>query len=135
MKVRDLEHRLPRRAAGVDEIANIDVARGHDAVERPPATIALFCICIAFVPLLSLVGVAGYLFRPLAMAVVFAMIASYLLTYTLAPTMAHFLLRNQHHHAASDNPRPPGVFARFQHGFEHYFEGLRQGTPSLGRDS
>ena len=66
----------------------------------PPATIALFCICIAFVPLLSLGGVAGYLFRPLAMAVVFAMIASYLLTYTLVPTMAHFLLRNQHHHSA-----------------------------------
>ena len=59
----------------------------------PPATIALFCICIAFVPLLALGGVAGYLFRPLAMAVVFAMIASYLLTYTLVPTMAHFLLQ------------------------------------------
>ena len=60
----------------------------------PPATVALFCICIAFVPLLALGGVAGYLFRPLAMAVVFAMIASYILTYTLVPTMAHFLLRN-----------------------------------------
>ncbi len=58
----------------------------------PPATVALFCICIAFVPLLALGGVAGYLFRPLAMAVVFAMIASYILTYTLVPTMAHFLL-------------------------------------------
>ena len=43
----------------------------------PPATIALFCICIAFVPLLALGGVAGFLFRPLAEAVVFAMIASY----------------------------------------------------------
>ena len=62
----------------------------------PPATIALFCICIAFAPLLALGGVAGYLFRPLAMAVVFAMIASYILTYTLVPTLAHFLLRNQH---------------------------------------
>ena len=59
----------------------------------PPATVALFCICIAFVPLLTLGGVAGYLFRPLAMAVVFAMIASYILTYTLVPTMAHFLLQ------------------------------------------
>ena len=66
----------------------------------PPATVALFCICIAFVPLLALGGVAGYLFRPLAMAVVFAMIASYILTYTLVPTMAHFLLKNQHHHVA-----------------------------------
>ena len=66
----------------------------------PPATVALFCICIAFVPLLTLGGVAGYLFRPLAMAVVFAMIASYILTYTLVPTMAHFLLKNQHPHGA-----------------------------------
>jgi multidrug efflux pump subunit AcrB len=102
----------------------------------PPATVALFCICIAFVPLLALGGVAGYLFRPLAMAVVFAMIASYILTYTLVPTMAHFLLRNQHHHAAGGGPgelRRLGLFGRFQQGFEHYFEGFRQGYLSLLR--
>src|ERR1700684_1196054 len=82
----------------------------------PPATIALFCICIAFVPLLALGGVAGYLFRPLAMAVVFAMIASYILTYTLVPTMAHFLLKNQHHHATSGDSgeaRKVGFFGHF----------------------
>jgi len=102
----------------------------HGAQEiMAPATIALFCICIAFVPLLSLGGVAGYLFRPLAMAVVFAMIASYILTYTLVPTMAHFLLRNQHQHSTrSEDGEPPSksIFVRFQHGFEHYFERLRQ---------
>jgi multidrug efflux pump subunit AcrB len=107
----------------------------HGAQEiMAPATIALFCICIAFVPLLSLGGVAGYLFRPLAMAVVFAMIASYILTYTLVPTMAHFLLRNQHHHSTRSEdggPPPKGLFARFQHGFEHYFERLRQGYLGL----
>jgi multidrug efflux pump subunit AcrB len=107
----------------------------HGAQEiMAPATIALFCICIAFVPLLSLGGVAGYLFRPLAMAVVFAMIASYILTYTLVPTMAHFLLRNQHHHSTrSDDggPPPKGFFARCQHGFEHYFERLRQAYLAL----
>jgi multidrug efflux pump subunit AcrB len=107
----------------------------HGAREiMAPATIALFCICIAFVPLLSLGGVAGYLFRPLAMAVVFAMIASYILTYTLVPTMAHFLLRNQHHHSVRSEdgePPPKGLFARFQHGFEHYFERLRQGYLGL----
>jgi multidrug efflux pump subunit AcrB len=107
----------------------------HGAQEiMAPATIALFCICIAFVPLLSLGGVAGYLFRPLAMAVVFAMIASYILTYTLVPTMAHFLLRNQHHHSTRSEdgePSPKGFFARFQHGFEHYFERLRQGYLGL----
>src|ERR1700729_4351592 len=101
----------------------------HGAQEiMAPATIALFCICIAFVPLLSLGGVAGYLFRPLAMAVVFAMIASYILTYTLVPTMAHFLLRNQHHHSTrSEDGGPAGLFASFQRGFEHQFERLRQG--------
>ena len=105
----------------------------HGAQEiMAPATIALFCICIAFVPLLSLGGVAGYLFRPLAMAVVFAMIASYILTYTRVPTMAHFLLRNQHVHSThSDAPPPKGFFGRFQRGFEHYFERLRQGYLSL----
>ena len=101
----------------------------------PPATIALFCICIAFVPLLALGGVAGFLFRPLAEAVVFAMIASYILTYTLVPTMAHTLLRNQgHHHGVhEDSPaaKPPGFFKRFQLGFERRFEALRQGYVGL----
>jgi multidrug efflux pump subunit AcrB len=109
------------------------ITRGAQEI-MPPATIALFCICIAFVPLLSLGGVAGYLFRPLAMAVVFAMIASYILTYTLVPTMAHFLLRSQHHastHGASDGPPPSGLFSRFQRGFERQFERLRGGYLGL----
>ena len=101
----------------------------------PPATIALFCICIAFVPLLALGGVAGYLFRPLAMAVVFAMVASYLLTYTLVPTMAHFLLRGQGGHAHAGGPgeaaAPVGLFGRFLRGFEARFERLRRGYVGL----
>ena len=99
----------------------------------PPATIALFCICIAFVPLLALGGVAGFLFRPLAEAVVFAMIASYALTYTLVPTMAHTLLRNQGHHGPDGHAsaKPPGVFKRFQLGFERRFEALRQSYVGL----
>jgi multidrug efflux pump subunit AcrB len=106
------------------------ITRGAQEI-MPPATIALFCICIAFVPLLSLGGVAGYLFRPLAMAVVFAMIASYILTYTLVPTLAHFLLRNQHQHPAPGAPARGGFFARFQRGFEHRFEKFRQGYIGL----
>ena len=105
------------------------ITRGAQEI-MPPATVALFCICIAFVPLLALGGVAGYLFRPLAMAVVFAMIASYILTYTLVPTMAHFLLASQHHHAAPDGSGEPprvGFFGRLQRGFETYFEWFRQG--------
>src|SRR6202042_3693831 len=104
------------------------ITRGAQEI-MPPATISLFCICIAFVPLLALGGVAGYLFRPLAMAVVFAMIASYILTYTLVPTMARFLLRSQAHHSPpSDEPGQlkAGVFTRFQRGFERRFERFRQ---------
>ncbi|MDB5408926.1 MAG: transporter [Rhodospirillales bacterium] len=97
-----------------------------------PATVSLMCICIAFVPMFGLGGVAGYLFRPLAEAVVFALIASYLLTYTLVPTLANYLLRNQSRsgehevkgeasaQSASRNP-----LVRFQKGFEHRFEALR----------
>jgi multidrug efflux pump subunit AcrB len=111
------------------------ITRGAQEI-MPPATVALFCICIAFAPLLALGGVAGYLFRPLAMAVVFAMVASYILTYTVVPTMAHFLLRGQRHHSTRvDTDDPPGtsVFAHFQHGFEHQFERLRRGYMGLLR--
>ena len=105
------------------------ITRGAQEI-MPPATIALFCICIAFVPLLALGGVAGYLFRPLAMAVVFAMIASYALTYTVVPTMARFLLRGHGGHEAAPGRRP-GLFTRFQRGFERRFEQLRRGYLGL----
>jgi multidrug efflux pump subunit AcrB len=114
------------------------ITRGAREI-MPPATVSLFCICIAFVPLLALGGVAGYLFRPLAMAVVFAMIASYILTYTLVPTMAHFLLRNQRHHSAQTETAEPssraGIFSRLQQTFEHYFEQLRQAYIGLLQQS
>ena len=58
-----------------------------------PASISLMSICLAFVPMFGLGGVAGYLFRPLAEAVVFALIASYILSCTLVPTLANYLLR------------------------------------------
>src|SRR3978361_1897047 len=66
-----------------------------------PATVSLLCICIAFVPIFGLGGVAGYLFRPLAEAVVFALIASYVLSRTLVPTLANYLLRQSAHTAHS----------------------------------
>src|SRR5207237_3275388 len=62
-----------------------------------PATVSLMCICLAFVPMFGLGGVAGYLFRPLAEAVMFALIASYVLSRTLVPTLANYLLRQQGH--------------------------------------
>ena len=68
------------------------------------------------------------------MAVVFAMIASYILTYTLVPTMAHFLLRHQHHRPVAEGSSEAarlGVFARFQRGFEYRFERFRKGYVGL----
>jgi multidrug efflux pump subunit AcrB len=92
------------------------------------ATLSLLCICIAFVPMFGLGGVAGYLFRPLAEAVVFAMIASYLWSRTLVPTMAYYLLRNQTHHGSGEDPHAPrnlNFGQRFQRGFERAFERFR----------
>ena len=59
-----------------------------------PAFVSLLCICIVFVPMLLLHGVAGFLFVPMAEAVVFAMIASFVLSRTLVPVMAKYLLAN-----------------------------------------
>jgi multidrug efflux pump subunit AcrB len=93
------------------------------------ATLSLLCICIAFVPMFGLGGVAGYLFRPLAEAVVFAMIASYLWSRTLVPTMALYLLRNQVHLGPGGHEhggvRTGNPLRRFQQGFERAFEKFR----------
>ncbi|WP_051335522.1 efflux RND transporter permease subunit [Methylocapsa acidiphila] len=102
-----------------------------------PATVSLLCICIAFVPMFGLGGVAGFLFCPLAEAVVFAMIASYILSRTLVPTMAKYLLRPHVHHAhgAGEAPDGPpqigGFFSRFQTGFESYFSRVRDAYVDL----
>jgi multidrug efflux pump subunit AcrB len=91
-----------------------------------PATVSLLCICIVFVPMFNLGGVAGYLFRPMAKAVVFALLGSYVLSRTLVNTMARFLLASQaaHGHGAALPPtRNP--LALFQRGFERRFEATR----------
>jgi multidrug efflux pump subunit AcrB len=98
-----------------------------------PATVSLLCICIAFVPMFGLDGVAGYLFRPLAEAVMLALAASYVLSRTLVPTLANYLLLHQHGHtddgALAKTSRNP--LARFQRGFERQFENLRRGYLGL----
>ena len=94
-----------------------------------PASISLMCICLAFVPMFGLGGVAGYLFRPLAEAVVFALIASYILSCTLVPTLANYLLRGRAHEATPGPSRNPLV--RFQQGFERRFEAIRSGYGGL----
>ena len=82
-----------------------------------PATVSMLCISIAFVPMFGLGGVAGYLFRPLAEAVVSAMVASYILSRTLVPTMAKYLL---HHREPAHGSRNP--FVLLQHHFERMEE-------------
>jgi CzcA family heavy metal efflux pump len=94
-----------------------------------PAFVSLLCICIVFIPMFALGGVAGYLFVPLAMSVVFAMIASYLLSRTLVPTMAMYLLK-PHAEAAHGAPGN-NAFAKFQRGFERGFERGREGYRNL----
>jgi multidrug efflux pump subunit AcrB len=86
-----------------------------------PALVSTLSICIVFVPMFLLSGVARYLFVPMAEAVVFAMIASFILSRTLVPTLAMYWLKAHDPHAAG----PKGVFGRFQSGFERRFEAVR----------
>jgi multidrug efflux pump subunit AcrB len=92
-----------------------------------PALVSTLCICIVFLPMFFLSGVARFLFIPLAEAVVFAMLASYFLSRTLVPTLAMYLLKAHDHNAPlSQNP-----FARFQRLFERGFERVRSTYAAL----
>ena len=91
-----------------------------------PATVSLLCICIVFVPMFNLGGVAGYLFRPMAEAVLFALVASYVLSRTLVNTMARYLLADQTvHEEGTAAPATRNPLALFQRGFERRFEATR----------
>ena len=92
-----------------------------------PALVSTLCICIVFLPMFFLSGVARYLFVPLAEAVIFAMLASYILSRTLVPTLAMYLLKAHKHGGAVSR----GPFARFQRGFERLFERVRSSYSSL----
>jgi multidrug efflux pump subunit AcrB len=95
-----------------------------------PAFVSLLCICIVFVPMFFLEGVARFLFVPMAEAVMFAMIFSFLLSRTLVPTMAKYLLSpHDLHHGEAPRSRNPLV--RFQRGFERAFERFRAGYAGL----
>ena len=87
-----------------------------------PALVSTLCICIVFVPMFLLPGIAKFLFVPLAKAVVFAMLASYLLSRTLVPTLAKFWLRKHHDSDAKSSGK---LFARWQIRFEQGFEYAR----------
>jgi multidrug efflux pump subunit AcrB len=95
-----------------------------------PAFVSLLCICIVFVPMFFLTGVARFLFVPMAEAVMFAMMWSFILSRTLVPTMAKYLLHKHEHHDGAPPPsRNPLVW--FQRGFEARFETIRTGYRDL----
>ena len=92
-----------------------------------PVLVSTLCICIVSLPMFFLSGVARCLFVPLAEAVIFAMIASYVLSRTLVPTLAMYLLKAKQ----QGGHESPGLFARFHRGFEGLFETIRTAYSSL----
>jgi len=88
-----------------------------------PALVSTLCICIVFVPMFFLTGVARYLFAPLAEAVVFAMLASYVLSRTLVPTLVMLLMD----HAPADANARPSLLKRIHRAFDERFEKIRGG--------
>jgi len=96
-----------------------------------PAFVSLLCICIVFVPMFFLTGVARFLFVPMAEAVMFAMTWSFILSRTLVPTMAKYLLQPHTHHAEGEAPPTRNPLVWFQRGFEARFERIRGGYRDL----
>jgi multidrug efflux pump subunit AcrB len=140
-------------------IENIDrhLAQGKPVLEAirdgageiaTPALVSTMCICIVFVPIFFLAGVAKYLFAPLAEAVIFAMIASYILSRTLVPTLAMYWMKahpvgtssrpsgdSSHGHIGAGSPARLtaifGWFSGFHRWFNHQFEKFREGYRDL----
>src|SRR5665811_282815 len=108
---RNLEQGKPIEQAILDGASQIAI----------PAFVSTLAICIVFVPMFFLTGVAKYLFVPLAEAVVFAMLASYFLSRTLIPTLVMYIMRGHEHRAAG----PKTIFGRYQRGFERGFDKFR----------
>jgi multidrug efflux pump subunit AcrB len=114
----------------------LDAIRDGAAQIAVPALVSTLCICIVFVPIFFLSGVAKYLFAPLAEAVIFAMLASYILSRTLVPTLAMYWMKEVgpggHDHAA---PKKSGGlfgwFGAFHRGFERRFEAFRESYRDL----
>jgi len=116
--IENISHHLE---AGTEKREAILLASAQIAV---PTLVSTLSICIVFIPMFLLSGVARYLFVPLGEAVVFAMLASYFFSRTLIPTLAMYLLQSAGQHSA-DAAKPPGPFMRFQRRFERGFEEFR----------
>jgi CzcA family heavy metal efflux pump len=121
------------------EIENINrnLAMGKETVQAildgaqqiaVPAFVSTLCICIVFLPMFFLSGVAKFLFVPLAEAVIFAMLASYGWSRTIVPTMAMYLLSSADEYKPEEHvDEKQGLFRRYQQGFERAFERFREG--------
>jgi multidrug efflux pump subunit AcrB len=121
------------------EIENINrnLAMGKETVQAildgaqqiaVPAFVSTLCICIVFIPMFFLSGVAKFLFVPLAEAVIFAMLASYMWSRTIVPTLAMYLLSaDDEYHAEEHVGEKQGFLRRYQQKFEHGFEAVREG--------
>ena len=118
------------------ENINRNLAMGKEAIQAildgsqeiaVPAFVSTLSICVVFVPMFFLTGVARYLFVPLAEAVVFAMLASYFLSRTLVPTMARFLLKAHEEESAQKSLASRNPLVRIQGHFELWFEKFREG--------
>ena len=121
------------------EIENINrnLAMGKETVQAildgaqqiaVPAFVSTLCICIVFLPMFFLSGVAKFLFVPLAEAVIFAMLASYGWSRTIVPTMAMYLLSSEDEYKPEEHVgEKQGLFRRYQQGFERGFERFREG--------
>jgi CzcA family heavy metal efflux pump len=121
------------------EIENINrnLAMGKETVQAildgaqqiaVPAFVSTLCICIVFIPMFFLSGVAKFLFVPLAEAVSFAMLASYMWSRTIVPTLAMYLLSSEdEYHTEEHIGEKMGFFRRYQQGFERNFEKFREG--------
>ena len=121
------------------EIENINrnLAMGKETIQAildgaqqiaVPAFVSTLCICIVFIPMFFLSGVAKFLFVPLAEAVSFAMLASYMWSRTIVPTLAMYLLSSEdEYHPEEHIGESKGFFRRYQQGFERSFEKFREG--------
>jgi multidrug efflux pump subunit AcrB len=123
---------VERHLSAGEELENgILIGAGEIAL---PAMVSTLCICIVFVPMFFLTGVAGYLFAPLAKAVVFAVIASYALSRTLVPTLVMWFERNVNHKEHKDAAKVSRwirPLVLFQQGFERGFDRFRNGYHNL----
>jgi multidrug efflux pump subunit AcrB len=120
--------------------SKLDAIRDGAAQIAVPAFVSTLCICIVFVPIFFLSGVAKYLFAPLAEAVIFAMLASYILSRTLVPTLAMYWMKEVgpggHGHGHDNVGHAPsrgvfGWFGAFHRGFERRFEAFREAYRDL----